>query len=70
MSYEYIMLITAVVNTVVNVLREIRERNREKREDNSPLSFLEARGFILMSSINLCKRVIYSLILLELSRLA
>ena len=30
MSYEYIMLITAVVNTVVNVLREIRERNRDK----------------------------------------
>ena len=32
MSYEYIMLITAVVNTVVNLLREIRERSRDKNK--------------------------------------
>ena len=32
MSYEYVVVFTAVVNTIVNILRELRERKRYKNK--------------------------------------
>ena len=52
MSYDLVIIITAVINTAVNILREIREWHRDRtKRGEQPLFYPGARVFILLSTI-------------------